>query len=161
MLAVQEIKIMTLKKYVAMAIFFCAAAWLWVTGAQRADAERKVVASQYSLGAQQMTVYDKCIDAMEHKGLRAGGSKQQFCGCLVQRGLRDLRPDESDTILGWIRNGTPDPATVTDRQDRVLVAAIGCSEDTRSTWSSAAALQSWCAEKDARRSLPQCKLGAK
>ena len=39
----------------------------------------------------------------------------------------------------------------------VLVAAIGCSEDGRSTWSSVEAMQSWCAEKEARRELPQCK----
>ena len=77
---------MTLKSYVAMALFICGVAWLVATGSQRADAQRQAVASQYSLGAQQMTVYDKCIAAMEHKGLRAGGSKQQFCGCLVQRG---------------------------------------------------------------------------
>ena len=98
---------MALKSYVAMALFFVGAAWLWATGSQKAVAERQAVASQYSLGAQQMTVYDKCIGAMEHKGLRAGGSKQQFCGCLTQRGLSDLRPDESDTILGWIKTGAP------------------------------------------------------
>jgi hypothetical protein len=73
-----------------------------VTGSQQADAERQAVASQYSLSAQQITIYDKCIIAMEHKGLRAGGSKQQFCGCPVQSGLSDLQPDESDTVLGWI-----------------------------------------------------------
>lgn len=108
-----------------------------------------------------MTVYDKCIGAMEHKGLRAGGSKQQFCGCLVQRGLSNLQPDESDVVFGWIRNGIPKDVMVTDRQDRVLVAAISCSEDRRSTWSSVAAMQSWCAEKDTRRELPQCELKLK
>ena len=72
---------MALKKYVVTALFFGGAAWLWVTGSQRGAAERQAVASQYSLGAQQMTVYDKCISAIEHKELRAGGSKQQFCGC--------------------------------------------------------------------------------
>lgn len=149
---------MGLRSYVAMALFICGAAWLWATGSQRTDAERQAVASQYSLGAQQMIVYDKCLNAMEHKGLRAGGSKQQFCGCLVQRGLGTLQPDESDVVFGWIRNGTPKDIKITDRQDRVLVAAIGCSEDTRSTWSSVAAMQSWCAEKDARRELSQCKL---
>lgn len=152
---------MALKNYVATALFFGGAAWLWVTGSQQADAERQAVASQYSLSAQQITIYDKCIIAMEHKGLRAGGSKQQFCGCLVQSGLRDLQPDESDAVLGWMKDGTPKPAMVTDRQDRALVAAITCSEDTRSTWTSVAAMQSWCAEKDARRRLPQCKLGLK
>jgi hypothetical protein len=148
---------MGLRNYVAMALFICGAAWLWATGSQRADAQRQAVASQYSLGAQQMTVYDKCIGAMEHKGLRAGGSKQQFCGCLVQRGLSNLQPDESDVVFGWIRDGIPKDVMVTDRQDRVLVAAIGCSEDGRSTWSSVEAMQSWCAEKEARRELPQCK----
>jgi hypothetical protein len=152
---------MALKSSVAMALFICGVAWLVATGSQRTDAQRQAVASQYSLGAQQMTVYDKCIAAMEHKGLRAGGSKQQFCGCLVQRGLSNLQSDESEVVFGWIRNGIPKDTMVTDRQDRVLVAAINCSEDTRSTWSSAAAMQSWCAEKDARRGLPQCKLGLK
>jgi hypothetical protein len=152
---------MALKNYVATALFFGGVAWLWVTGSQQADAERQAVASQYSLGAQQMAVYDKCISAMEHKGLRAGGSKQQFCGCLTQSGLSNLQPDESDAVLGWIANGLAKPAMVTDRQDRALVAAITCSEDTRSTWTSVAAMQSWCAEKDARRRLPQCKLGLK
>jgi hypothetical protein len=152
---------MTLKNYVVTALFVCGAAWLWVTGSQQVGAERQAVASQYSLGAHQMTVYDKCIRAMEHKGLRAGGSKQQFCGCLTQNGLSDLQPDESDAVLGWIKNGMPKPAMVTDRQDRALMAAITCSEDTRSTWTSVAAMQSWCGEKDARRGLPQCKLGLK
>ena len=152
---------MALKSYMAMALFFCGAAWLWATGSQKASAERQAVASKFSLGAQQMIVYDRCIGAMEHKGLRAGGSKQQFCGCLTQRGLTDLRPDESDALLGWIEHGTPKPAMVTDRQDRALVAAIACSEDTRSTWKSVEAMQSWCAEKDARRGLPQCKPGLK
>lgn len=152
---------MGLRSYVTMALFVCGAAWLWATGSQRAGAERQAVASQYGLGAQQMTVYDKCISTMEHKGLRAGGSKQQFCGCLVQRGLSNLQPDESDLVFGWIRNGIPKDFRVTDRQDRVLVAAISCSEDGRSTWSSAEAMQSWCAEKDARRELPQCRLKLK
>lgn len=152
---------MGLRSYVAMALFICGAAWLWATGSQRADAQRQAVAAQYSLGDQQVTLYDKCISAMEHKGLRAGGSKQQFCGCLVQRGLSNLQPDESDVVFGWIRNGTPKNVTVTDRQNRVLVAAIGCSEEGRSTWSSVEAMQSWCAEKDARRELPQCKLKPK
>jgi hypothetical protein len=152
---------MALKNYVVTALFICGAAWLWVTGSQQAGAERQAVASQYGLGAQQMTVYDKCINAMEHKGLRAGGSKQQFCGCLTQSGLSDLQPDESDAVFGWIKNGLPKPAMVTDRQHRALVAAITCSEDTRSTWTSVAAMQSWCAEKDVRRGLPQCKLGLK
>lgn len=152
---------MALKNFVAAAIFIGGASWLWVIGSQQAGAEKQAVASQYSLGAQQLTVYDKCIGAMEHKGLRAGGSKQRFCGCLVQRGLGDLPPDESDAVVGWIRNGIPKPAAVTDRQDRVLVAAISCSEDNRTTWTSVAAMQSWCAEKDERRSLPQCKLGLK
>jgi hypothetical protein len=152
---------MALKSYVAMALFICGLAWLWATSSQHAGAERQAVASQYSLGAQQMTVYDKCIRAMEHRALHAGGSKQQFCGCLTQRGLSDLRPDESDAVFGWIEHGIHKPAMVTDRQDRVLVAAISCSEDTRSTWTSVAAMQSWCAEKDTRRGLPQCKLGLK
>jgi hypothetical protein len=152
---------MALKKYVVTALFLGGAAWLWVIGSQQAGAERQAVASQYSLGAQQMTVYDKCISAMEHKGLRAGGSKQQFCGCLTQSGLSELQPDELDAVLGWTENGMPKPAMVTDRQDQALVAAITCSEDTRSTWTSVAAMQSWCAEKDARRGLPQCKLGLK
>jgi hypothetical protein len=152
---------MALKNYLVMAVFFGGAAWLWLTGSQQAGAERRAVASQYSLGAQQMTVYDKCIGAMEHKGLRAGGSKQQFCGCLTQSGLSDLPSDESDAVLGWMRNGLPKPAMVTDRQDRALKAAISCSEDTRSKWTSVAAMQSWCAEKDARRGLPQCKLELK
>jgi hypothetical protein len=78
---------MALKSYVAMALFICGVAWLWATGSQQVGAERQAVASQYSLGAQQMTVYDKCIRAMEHRALHAGGSKQQFCGCLTQRGL--------------------------------------------------------------------------
>jgi hypothetical protein len=151
---------MALKNYVMTALFL-GGAWLWVTGSQRVAAERQAVASQYSLGAQQMTVYDKCISAMEHKGLRAGGSKQQFCGCLTKSGLSDLQQDESDAVLGWIKNGLPKPAMVTDRQDRALEAAIACSEDTRGTWTSVAAMQSWCAEKDARRALPQCKLGVK
>lgn len=152
---------MRLKNYVAAALFIGGASWLWVIGSQREGAEKQAVASQYSLGAQQLTVYDKCIDAMEHRGLRAGGSKQQFCGCLVQRGLGDLPPDESDIVVGWIKNGVSKPATVTDRQGRVLRAAVTCSEDTRTTWTSVAAMQSWCAEKDARRSLPQCKLELK
>jgi hypothetical protein len=152
---------MTLKNYVVTALFVCGTAWLWVTGSQQVGAERQAVASKYSLSAQQMTVYDKCIGAMKHKGLRAGGSNQQFCGCLTQSGLSDLRPDESDAVLGWIENGTPKPAMVTDRQDRALVAAITCSEDTRSKWTSVAAMQTWCAEKDARRGLPQCKPGLK
>jgi len=42
-----------------------------------------------------------------------------------------------------------------------LMAAISCSEDTRSKWTSVAELQSWCAERDERRKLPQCKLGLK
>src|SRR6266487_6168602 len=74
--------VMALKIYVVTALFLGGVAWLWATGSQQAGAGRQAVASQYSLGAQQMTVYDKCISAMEHKGLRAGGSKQQFCGCL-------------------------------------------------------------------------------
>jgi hypothetical protein len=152
---------MRLKSYVAMALFICGVAWLWATGSQQVGAERQAVASQYSLGAQQMTVYDKCIRAMEHRALHAGGSKQQFCGCLTQRGLSDLQPDESDAVFGWIERGIHKPAMVTDRQDRVLAAAITCSEDTRSRWTSVAAMQSWCAEKDARRGLPQCKLGLK
>jgi hypothetical protein len=152
---------MALKKYVVTALFFGGAAWLWVTGSQRGAAERQAVASQYSLGAQQMTVYDKCISAIEHKELRAGGSKQQFCGCLTQNGLSDLPPNEFDAVLGWMKNSLPKPAMVTDRQDQALVAAITCSEDTRGTWTSVAAMQSWCAEKDARRGLPQCKLGLK
>ena len=152
---------MGLRNYVAMALFICGAAWLWATGSQRAGAERQTVASQYRLGAPQMTVYDKCISAIEHRVLRSGGSKQQFCGCLVQGGLSDLQADESDAVFGWLKNGMPKPAMVTDRQDKALMAAITCSEDTRSRWESAAALQSWCAEKDARRGLSQCKLGLK
>jgi hypothetical protein len=152
---------MALKKYVVTALFLGGAAWLWVTGSHPVGAERQAVASQYSLGAQQMTVYDKCINAIEHKGLRAGGSNQQFCGCLTQSGLSDLQPDESDAVLGWMQSGMPKSAMVTDRQDRALVAAITCAEDTRSTWTSVAAMQSWCAEKDARRGLPQCRLGLK
>jgi len=152
---------MTLKKYVVMALFVCGAAWLWVTSSQRAAAERQAVASQYSLGAQQMRVYDKCISAMEHKRLRAGGSKQQFCGCWTQSGLNDLRPDETDTILGWLKDGSSDPPAVTHRHGLALVAAITCSEDLRSKWTSVAEMQSWCAEKDTRRGLPQCKLDLK
>ena len=152
---------MTMKSYMAMALFICVVAWLWATGSQKVGAERQAVASQYSLSAQQMTVYDRCIGAMEHRALHAGGSKQQFCGCLTQRGLSDLPPDESDTVFGWIEHGIHKPVMVTDRQDRVLAGAITCSEDTRSTWKSVAAMQSWCAEKDARRGLPQCKLGLK
>ena len=149
------------KNYAAAALFIGGASWLWVIGSQQAGAEKQAVASQYNLGAQQLTVYDRCIGAMEHRGLRAGGSKQQFCGCVVQRGFSDLQPDESDAVLGWIEHGIPKPAKVTDRQHRFLAAAISCSEDTRSTWTSVAAMQSWCAEKDARRGLPQCKLGLK
>lgn len=153
---------MALKNVVAAAIFIGGASWLWVIGSQQAGAEKQAIASQYSLGAQQLTVYDKCIGAMEHRALHAGGSKQQFCGCLVQRGgFSDLQPDESDAVFGWIEHGIPKPAKVTDRQHRFLTAAISCSEDTRSKWTSVAAMQSWCAEKDARRSLAQCKLGLK
>jgi len=152
---------MRLKNYVAAALFICGAAWLWVMGSQQVSAERQAVASQYGLGAPQMTVYDRCIGAMEHRGLRAGGSKQRFCGCLTQRALGDLPPDDSDAVLGWIKNGIPKPARITERQDQALVAAISCSEDGRSTWTSVAAMQSWCAEKDDRRGLPQCKLGLK
>jgi hypothetical protein len=148
-------------KYFVMTALFLGGAWLSVTGLQRAAAERQAIASQYSLGAQQMIVYDKCLGALEHKSLRAGGSKQQFCGCLTQSGLGDLQQNEADAVLGWIKDGLPEPATVTVRQGRALVAAIACSEDTRGRWTSAAALQSWCAEKDTRRSLPQCKLGLK
>ncbi len=148
-----------LRTFVAMALLFGGIAWLGVKGVQQRDAGRQAVASQYKLGGQQMTVYDKCIGALEQKALRAGGSKQQFCGCLVQTGLSDLQRDETDAVLGWIRNGMPDPAMVTDRHDRALVAAINCSEAGRSKWTSAAALQSWCAEIDERRKLPQCKLG--
>jgi hypothetical protein len=148
---------MTLKNYVAMALFICGASWLWVIGSQQAGAEKQAVAAQYSLGAQQLPVYDKCIGAMEHRALHAGGSKQQFCGCAVQRGFSDLQPDESDAVLGWIEHGIPKPAIITDRQHRFLAAAISCSEDTRSKWTSVAAMQSWCAEKDTRRGLPQCK----
>jgi len=150
---------MALKHYVMAALVLGGGAWLGVTGSQRVAAERQAIASQYSLGAQQMTVYDKCISAMEHKDLRNGGSKQQFCGCLTQSGLSDLQQSESDAVLGWIKNGLPNPPMVTDGQDRALQAAIACSEDTRGTWTSAAALQSWCAEKQTRRGLPQCKLG--
>jgi len=152
---------MALKNFVAAAIFIGGASWLWAIGSQQAGAEKQAVASQYGLGTQQLTVYDKCIGAMEHRALHAGGSKQQFCGCLAQRGLGDLPPEESDAVFRWIEHGIPKPAMVTDRQDRVLTAAIGCSEDTRSKWTSVAAMQSWCAEKDARRSLAQCKLGLK
>ncbi len=152
---------MALKKYVMTALLL-GGAWLWVTGSQqRVATERQAVASQYSLDAQQMTVYDKCISAMEHKALRAGGSKQQFCGFLTKNELTDLQQDESDAVLAWIKNGLPKPAMVTDRQDRALEAQIACSEDTRATWTSDAALQAWCAEKEARRGLPQCKLGLK
>ena len=150
-----------LKTYVAMALLFGGVAWLGVKGVQQRDAGRQAVASQYRLGVQQMTVYDKCISAIEHKALRAGGSNQQFCGCLVQGGLSDLQPDESDAVFGWLKNGMPKPAMVTDRQGKALMTAISCSEDTRSKWTSVAELQSWCAEKDERRKLPQCKLGLK
>jgi hypothetical protein len=152
---------MALKKYVVTALFLCGAAWLWVTGSQRGAAERQAVASQYGLGTQQMTFYDKCISATEHKELRAGGSKQQFCGCLTQNGLSDLPANEFDAVFGWMANGVPKPAMVTHRQDQALVAAVTCSEDRRAKWTSVAAMQSWCAEKDARRGLPQCKLGLK
>ena len=152
---------MALKIYLVMALLFGGIAWLSTTGMQQRDAQRQTVASQYKLGAQQMSVYDKCIGALEQKALRAGGSKQQFCGCLVQTGLGDLQRDESDTVLGWLKNGKADPAAVTGRLDRVLVAAISCSEAGRSKWTSAAELQSWCAESDERRKLPQCKLGLK
>lgn len=152
---------MALKIYLAMALLFAGVAWLSTTSMNQRDAQRQAVASQYRLGGQQMAVYDKCIGALEQKVLRAGGSKQQFCGCLVQTGLSDLQRDESEAVLGWIRNGMPHPATVTDRQDRALVAAIACSEAGRSKWASTAELQSWCAERDERRKLPQCKLGLK
>jgi hypothetical protein len=151
---------MALKNYVMTALFL-GGVWLWLTGSQRGAAERQAVASQYSLGAQQMTVYDKCISAMEHKSLRAGGSNHQFCGCLTKSGFSDLQQDEADAVLGWIKNGLPKPAMVTDRQDRALEAAMACSEDTRGTWTSVAALQAWCVEKAARRGLPQCKLELK
>jgi hypothetical protein len=150
-----------LKTYVAMALLFGGVAWLGVKGVQQRDAGRQAVASQYRLGGQQMTVYDKCVSAIEQKALRAGGSNQQFCGCLVQGGLSDLQPDESDAVFGWLKNGMPKPAVVTDRQGKALMTAISCSEDTRSKWTSVAELQSWCAEKDERRKLPQCKLGLK
>jgi hypothetical protein len=150
-----------LRTYVAMALLFGGVAWLGVKGVQQRDAGRQAVASQYRLGGQQMTAYDQCIGAMEHRALRAGGSNQQFCGCLVQNGLSDLQPDESNAVLGWLEKGMSKSPMVTDRQDRVLMAALTCSEDTRSRWTSVAALQSWCAEKDERRKLPQCKLGLK
>ena len=152
---------MALKHYAATAIVLGCASWLWVTGSQRADAARRVVASQHRLGEQQMIVYDRCIGAMRHKRLRAGGSNQEFCGCLVQSGFGELQPDESNAVLGWIEHGIPTSAMVTDRQDRALTAAMTCSEDTRGRWTSVAAMQSWCAEKDARSSLPQCRLGLK
>jgi hypothetical protein len=152
---------MALKNFVAAALFIGGASWLWVIGSQRVDAERRAIASQYSLGAQQLTAYDKCVGAMEHRALYAGGSKQQFCGCLTQKGLSDLQPDESNAVFGWIEHGIREPAMVTDGQHRFLRAAITCSEDTRSKWTSVAAMQSWCAEKDARRNLSQCKLTLK
>jgi hypothetical protein len=152
---------MMLKTYFAMAILFGGVAWLSTTSMRQRDAQRQAVASQYKLGAQQMTVYDKCIGALEHKALTAGGSKQQFCGCFVQSGLSDLQRDESDAVLDWLKNGKVDRATVTYRHERALVAAITCSEDRRSKWTSVAELQSWCAERDERRKLPQCKLGLK
>ena len=152
---------MALNKYVVTALFLGGAAWLWVTGSNRVAAERQAVASTYGLGAQQMVVYDKCISAMERSVLRAGGSKQQFCGCLTRGELSDLPPDESDAVFGWILEGPPKQARVTDRQDRALLAALTCSEDIRSTWPSVEALQYWCAKEDARRELPQCKLGQK
>lgn len=152
---------MALKIYVAMALLFGGVAWLSTTSLQRAADQRQAVASQYSLGAKQMAVYDKCIGALEQKSLRAGGSKQQFCGCYVRGGLSDLQLDESDVILGWLRDGAPRPAMITDRQRRAMMAAINCSEDNRHKWTSVAELKSWCAEKDDRRSLSQCKLGLK
>jgi hypothetical protein len=152
---------MALKPYVMTAIVLGVVAWLWVNHLQRAADQRQAVASQYSLGARQMVVYDKCISAMEHRVLLAGGSNHQFCGCLTKNGLSDLQQDDTDTVLGWMKNGLPEPAMVTRRQDRALEAAIACSEDTRSKWTSVAAMQSWCAEKDARRKLPQCKLDLK
>ena len=115
---------MALKNFVAAAFFIGGASWLWVIGSQQAGAEKQAVASQYGLGAQQLTAYDKCIGAMEHRALRAGGSKQQFCGCLAQRRLSDLQPDESDAVFGWIEHGIPKPAKVTDGQHRFLAAAI-------------------------------------
>jgi hypothetical protein len=152
---------MALKHYVMAALVLGGGVWLSVTGLRRVAAERQEVASQYSLSAQQMTVYDKCISAMEHRRLRAGGSEQQFCGCLTQRGLSGLTQDESDAILGWIKKDPPEPAMVTDRQGRALEAAISCSEDTRGTWASVEAVRSWCAEKATRRGLPQCKIDLK
>ena len=150
-----------LKIYFAMAILFCGVAWLSTTSMQQREAERQAIASQYKLGAQQMTVYDKCIGALEHKALTAGGSKQQFCGCFVQTGLSDLQRDESDAVLGWLKDSKVDRATLTYRHENALVAAITCSENRRSKWTSVAEMQSWCAEKDERRKLPQCKLGLK
>lgn len=152
---------MRLKNYLAAALFIVGASWLWVMGSQQAGAERQAVASEYSLGAQQLTVYDKCISAIEQKHLRAGGSNQRFCGCWAQNGLGSLSPDESDVVLGWIKNRVPKPAMITERQNTALVAALACVEDTRSKWTSVAAMQSWCAEKDDRRELPQCKLKLK
>jgi len=152
---------MMLKAYFAMAVLFCGIAWLSTTSMQQRAAQRQAIASQYKLGAQQMTAYDKCIGALEDKALRAGGSKQQFCGCVVQGGLSDLRPEESDAVLGWMRTSMPRDAMVTGGQERVLMAAISCSEETRRKWTSVAELQSWCGEKDERRKLPQCRLGLK
>jgi hypothetical protein len=153
--------IMALKVYLAAALLFGLVAWLLEAGSQRTVAEKQALASQYKLNSQQMTVYDKCIGAMEHKGLRAGGSNQQFCGCMVQRGLGDLQSAESDAVLGWIRNSMPRETMVTNGQEKVLMAAFTCSEDTRRKWASAAELKSWCAETDVRRGLSQCKLGLK
>src|SRR5215468_8327520 len=129
---------MALKIYLAMALLFGAVAWLSTTSMQRTAEQRQAVASKYSLSAKQMTVYDKCIGALEQKALRAGGSKQQFCGCFVQGGLSDLQPDESDVVLGWLEDGKPRPAMITDRQTRAMIAAINCSEDNRSKWTSVA-----------------------
>jgi hypothetical protein len=152
---------MAVKKYVMITILLLGGAWLSVTGRQRSAEERQAVATQYSLGAQQMTVYDKCIAAMEKKALRSGGPKQEFCGCLTKTGLSDLQQDESDAVLGWVKNGLPNPAMVTDGQDRALKAAMACTEDTRATWPSVAAMKAWCAETEARRELPYCKLDLK
>ena len=152
---------MALKTYVAAALLFGGVAWLLLARSEQADADRQAAASRFGLSGKQIAVYDKCIGAMDRKVLRAGGSKPQFCGCLTQGGLSELQPDESDAVLGWIKDGVPQPATITDRQRRLLKVAMTCNEDTRSTWSSVAAMQSWCAEKDARRELPQCKHGPK
>jgi hypothetical protein len=152
---------MMLKTYFAMALLFCGIAWFSTTSMQHRVDQRQAIASQYKLGGQQMTAYDKCIGALENKALRAGGSKQQFCGCVVQGGLSDLRTVEADAVLGWMKDSMPRDAMVTGEQERVLMAAISCSEQTRRKWTSVAELQSWCAEKDERRGLSQCKLKLK